>query len=67
MFVDIVTGLQHCLLIHSCIACINIFHIVSRTFSALTLGHIEEHPACKKLSDKVAVWRCGYLSGGKCG
>jgi len=27
-------------------------------FSALTLlvGHQEEHPACKKLSDEVFVW-----------
>ena len=27
-------------------------------FSALTLlvGHQEEHPACKKLSDEVLVW-----------
>jgi len=35
------------------------------TFNALTLlvGHQEEHPACKKMSDVVLV---GYLPGARC-
>ena len=34
------------------------FQSVKCAFSALTLlvGHQEEHPACKKLSDEVLVW-----------
>jgi len=44
------------------------FHWIETTeFSALRLsvGHQEEHPACKKLSDEVRYWR-GDLSGMRC-
>jgi len=40
----------------------SIIHLIFQfTFSALTLlvGHPEEHPACKKLSDVALVWLSG--------
>jgi len=47
---------------HVCLFVFMLFELLTAAFSALTLlaGRQEEHMACKKLSDEVLVWLCGW-------